>query len=1150
MSFTYLKKNCPICAGARTDCRQSAAGLIHCRDTGANPPGFTLVGVDKIGFGMWADSARISAASFEQREQWGRERKVQKQQRLREEKQRRAAALTEGERDAEIQKILAQLDLKPAHREDLRRRGLSDAQIEAGQFRSVKRWQRLRVSVHPKLPGVAASGHSLTNTAAGYLCPIRNYCGQLIGWQLRADGGKYQWPFQPHLRNGEWPLQVARPVTGTATKVGLIEGTLKPWIAAQLSEQIILGAAGGQFLQSREQLPAALHNLCVELNTPEIILYPDAEGVKNPQVYQRDSATLKFLQSQGFVVKVANWGQLLDKNAPDFDELLAAGRAGEISYLTAEAFLAMGSADSAGAGSDGEPDAAKYLEYQRWLAEQEKVEEAKAIEAAWGVLESVAAKALACADKLMRRWGYQQQVAAGRDFVQNRSVWEYTPGAREQTWQKLTERGVKYILDTSGCGSGKSHTAGTVQPADFNAGRIVYVSSEHRNPTTDTLAEWQDLEARHNGLYWDATGKLRRRRDDSDPVEVAANCGRTRTLAALRDKAIPGADAADTICTKCPDFEACGFGAVYGYRHARRETLESKRFRAHPASLPVPGDAAEWYGEAVLFWDESASFPISRQISVTLPDIEGAWLALLQSEDMAGSAASGVVEKLHWLATVREGTGRWGWDLHRLREKLGYTAIECAKEAERLAEMFAPDLGVLDIERQFGVSLADLPAGERKRLAKRDQDTAEIVRERVYKQWLVPFSGILAGTGEGYAHWQGRTLTVTLPDRRCADIAKSAKVNVILDATGSVAEWAAKLGVSISDIAVCRQEESARADVKWCQIGGIGRLGLSRTDGQHARAQKAIAEIERRHPNAKRETFDFKKFGSEGGYSWFVHSRGVNDLEDADVLILVGAPQPNLAALAAEFTAIYGRSPEPGEAKIEMPVQLTNYPDGMAVAVTGSADDDFQQFCHQRVCHEVWQAAERLRASRRHGEALYIYFLSEYPLAWPVEWLEAAEFCPEAAGLGDVTRKSLLNWIASAKDMAIQSAAAAVGCTKAYLSKLASDWGGWANFARLLRLLLDSRGRLTKSIKVEIDLVNRLHPEVESLVSDWLRLLLSEAPAEVMAQTAAMFAAYGHEMWPAMVAMMPCPVRTGILTHILGSLPPLWACRLAESLVL
>ncbi|MCU0517160.1 MAG: hypothetical protein MUC60_09905 [Oscillatoria sp. Prado101] len=353
MSFTYLKKNCPICAGARIDCRQSTStSLIHCRDTEANPLGFTFMGVDKIGFGMWADSARTSAASQEEQQQWRREPEAQKQQRLKEEKERCAAALTEEERDTEIKKILGQLDLKPAHREDLRRRGLSDAQIEAGQFRSVVPWQRLKVPVSNRLAGVALDGLALL-TKAGYLCPMRNLQGLLVGWQLLADspedGGKYRWPTSrtskrpngptAHLKNGELPVQVARPDGVPNGSPGLIEGALKPYIAAQLSGQVMVGAAGGNFLPSCDQLVAALQTLCAELNTQTITLYPDAGSAANLQVFQRDADTVRFLQQRGFTVRIASWGQLRDKNAPDFDELLAAGRAGEISYLTAETYL-------------------------------------------------------------------------------------------------------------------------------------------------------------------------------------------------------------------------------------------------------------------------------------------------------------------------------------------------------------------------------------------------------------------------------------------------------------------------------------------------------------------------------------------------------------------------------------------------------------------------------------------------------------------------------------------------------------------------------------------------------------------------------------------------------------------------------------------
>lgn len=355
MSFKYLGKNCPICTGARKDCRQSTAtGLVHCRDADANPLGFSLIGVDSLGFGMWGDTLQLAAASEEQREQWRREREADRHRRAKEKQERCAGGLFEAERDAEIRKVLDQLDLKPTHRADLRRRGLTDEQIEAGQFRSVEKWQRLQVPVSVKLAGVAPDGGALL-TQAGYLCPIRNFEGLLTGWQLRADnpddGGKYRWPTSrtrrnpegvtAHLQNGELPVQHARPNghDKLAGPPGIIEGTLKPWIAAQLSRQIMLGAAGGLF--GKEQLVAGLERACAEWGDRTVILYPDAGGVSNQQVFRRDADTVKFLQSQGFCVKVANWGQLRDKNAPDFDELLAAGRGEHISLLSAETFVGL-----------------------------------------------------------------------------------------------------------------------------------------------------------------------------------------------------------------------------------------------------------------------------------------------------------------------------------------------------------------------------------------------------------------------------------------------------------------------------------------------------------------------------------------------------------------------------------------------------------------------------------------------------------------------------------------------------------------------------------------------------------------------------------------------------------------------------------------
>ncbi|MEW5858569.1 MAG: hypothetical protein AB1861_14480, partial [Cyanobacteriota bacterium] len=136
LGFTPLKGDCPVCSGARKDCRLNVAtGLIHCRDSVANPPDYIFRGEDKLGFGMWAQKAEVEAASQQQREEWRKQRQLEKQRRLDAERAQREQLLSEPDRDREIRKLLGQLQLSPEHKENLRQRGLSDEQIQAGMFR-------------------------------------------------------------------------------------------------------------------------------------------------------------------------------------------------------------------------------------------------------------------------------------------------------------------------------------------------------------------------------------------------------------------------------------------------------------------------------------------------------------------------------------------------------------------------------------------------------------------------------------------------------------------------------------------------------------------------------------------------------------------------------------------------------------------------------------------------------------------------------------------------------------------------------------------------------------------------------------------------------------------------------------------------------
>ncbi len=61
----------------------------------------------------------------------------------------------------------------------------------------MRQWQKLKVALNDRLPGVKLGGQSLFVSGDGILCPIKNEKGLYIGWQVRlenpSNGNKYLW---------------------------------------------------------------------------------------------------------------------------------------------------------------------------------------------------------------------------------------------------------------------------------------------------------------------------------------------------------------------------------------------------------------------------------------------------------------------------------------------------------------------------------------------------------------------------------------------------------------------------------------------------------------------------------------------------------------------------------------------------------------------------------------------------------------------------------------------------------------------------------------------------------------------------------------------------------------------------------------------
>lgn len=357
---TQRNNPCVLCGNTSGKCREANDLRLCMEFTTSSPaiPGYRFTGLSKDGlWGIWVVDDGISHADGD-REQWWQEQQIRRHLREQAEAQQRAHSLPASERDRHYKRLLSHLTLHSEDRADLHRRGLSEAHIKAGGFVSVEQWQKLPEDFPLTLPGVNLDGRSLNVSGPGYLCPIRDIDGCIVGLQLRLrdaeDGGRYRWLSSvthkrpngqpPNLPNGELPLAVFRPEVTTRQAIALVEGTgPKPFITSQRLEVVTIGAAGGLFASSSETLRITLERLATELGTRRIEFFPDAGSLENPNVLRQYWATWELLEQQGYLVHVGWWGQV-SKAHPDIDELEDVEA---IAFLSPQAFLAMAPADVA-----------------------------------------------------------------------------------------------------------------------------------------------------------------------------------------------------------------------------------------------------------------------------------------------------------------------------------------------------------------------------------------------------------------------------------------------------------------------------------------------------------------------------------------------------------------------------------------------------------------------------------------------------------------------------------------------------------------------------------------------------------------------------------------------------------------------------------
>lgn len=275
--------------------------------------------------------------------------------------------LTEAEasaRDRAYRRLLSMLDLAPVHRDDLRRRGLTDEAIDAAEYRTLPTNQQ--PSAVKKLaaelgqdfvtvPGlVKGQGGPRINASPGLLVPVRDSAGRIIALVVRpdrrGDGGKYRWlssrsEKHPDAPSPGSPAHVPQGIRGPVDVVRITEGQLKADVAYRLSAIPTLGIPG---VDSWRRVLPILQGL--EVTTVRVAFDADSPTNRNVARCLRDCH--KELSALGYAVELERWPIEAGKG---LDDVYAAGGAAGIEILTGPAAQAAAEEIAKAAGVDDRP---------------------------------------------------------------------------------------------------------------------------------------------------------------------------------------------------------------------------------------------------------------------------------------------------------------------------------------------------------------------------------------------------------------------------------------------------------------------------------------------------------------------------------------------------------------------------------------------------------------------------------------------------------------------------------------------------------------------------------------------------------------------------------------------------------------------------
>jgi hypothetical protein len=222
-------------------------------------------------------------------------------------------------RHAVYSALLAGLVLSGRHREALRQRGLTDAEIDRRSYRSLPGLGRPRMVSALReqfgdaifgVPGIVARqkynrSYPTVAGAAGLLVPVRDVAERIVALLVRRDTdgpSKYVW--LTSSRDGGpgpgAPVHTSLGVEGPAEVVRITEGPLKADIAAALTGLPTIGLPGATIWQ-----PALA--VLREMGTMTVRLALDNDAESKPGVGRALAGLADKAAAEGFAVELERW---------------------------------------------------------------------------------------------------------------------------------------------------------------------------------------------------------------------------------------------------------------------------------------------------------------------------------------------------------------------------------------------------------------------------------------------------------------------------------------------------------------------------------------------------------------------------------------------------------------------------------------------------------------------------------------------------------------------------------------------------------------------------------------------------------------------------------------------------------------------------